>query len=343
MADAALIEKALKRSLPKSTKALIPELAKLLSQAANKELSPEEFQEAFINNNEVQALIKALSGKSISSEDTVISFGSENQFGDVTVRDVAAGNIVHLTMNSEALEKTLDEKFYSYFDRMHNQFEKIGSNHGTRYIPIIKALTIATLRSLDAERNQQIALFLQESFITQKIGNAFQIENGLFFGAVLGKVDLSGASLIGVDFRKADLRGVNFEEANLTDADLSGAQLQGAILKKVNLSRAILVEADLRGADISNAIIDNANFAGSNLRGCILNNTKIHNSNLEKTILNSCALFQAEIINSNLTNSDLRRAALINAFVQDSNLSSVFCKYTDFSLSEFRNVSFCDG
>lgn len=340
MVDSAMIEKALKQVLPKNTSALIPELAELLTQAANNDLSPEEFQEAFINNNEVQKLIKALSGKSISSENTVISFGRENQFGDVTVRDVAAGNIIHLTMNSESLEKDRDQKFYSYFDRMYSQIDKLGNSNSARYIPIIKTLTIATLRSLDAERNQQIMLFLQESHITQKVDNILNLEQGLLFGAVLGKVDLSGASLIGADLRNADLREVNLENADLRGADISGAKLQGAVLRNANLIQANLNGADLRTSDLSNAILDNTELEKANLRGATLNNAKIYNSNLRKAILNSCDMFQAEIINSDLAGVDFRRTKLINASVREANFRNIFCKYSDFSLSEFINVDF---
>jgi ABC-type sugar transport system substrate-binding protein len=75
-------------------------------------------------------------------------------------------------------------------------------------------------------------------------------------GAILARVDLSGAVMAG-----ADLRGANLQRANLVGADLRGADLQGADLRFANAS-----EADFRGADLREAAATGAMLRRADLR-----------------------------------------------------------------------------
>ncbi len=100
--------------------------------------------------------------------------------------------------------------------------------------------------------------------------------------ANLTGADLSGLSLIQVDFtgailRNADLRHCDMGQATLTGADLSGANLTDADLTQVsaqeakligaNLTGASFIQADLTGADLSKANLSGATFDQATLTG----------------------------------------------------------------------------
>ncbi len=77
--------------------------------------------------------------------------------------------------------------------------------------------------------------------------------------------DLSRASLLGADLRKANLGRANLNgaylvKANLLGADLSFANLVGASLSAADLSFANLSEADLSGADIWRTVFANVDL-----------------------------------------------------------------------------------
>ena len=69
-------------------------------------------------------------------------------------------------------------------------------------------------------------------------------------GAVLRRVNLSGANLREANLRKADLSGSKLVGANLRSADLFGASLVGADLS----GRADLSSSEMRGANLHDVI-----------------------------------------------------------------------------------------
>jgi uncharacterized protein YjbI with pentapeptide repeats len=76
-------------------------------------------------------------------------------------------------------------------------------------------------------------------------------------GAVLNRIDLSGANL----------EGANMAGAKLYLADLSGANLKNANLQGAALGGADLADADLRGANLTGAILEGAYFVGARMDG----------------------------------------------------------------------------
>ncbi|MBI1777493.1 MAG: pentapeptide repeat-containing protein [Proteobacteria bacterium] len=65
-----------------------------------------------------------------------------------------------------------------------------------------------------------------------------------------------------VDVSNASLRGLNLAKVNLCGADLHKADLRGAIL-----SGAVLIAANLSGANLFKAVLDGADLLGANLIG----------------------------------------------------------------------------
>lgn len=79
-------------------------------------------------------------------------------------------------------------------------------------------------------------------------------------GAVLNRIDLSGANLEG-----ANLAGTQLYLANLAGANLQNANLQGAAL-----GGADLAGADLRGANLTGAIIEGAYLKDARMDGTVI-------------------------------------------------------------------------
>ncbi|NIA04593.1 MAG: hypothetical protein GWP11_01325 [Proteobacteria bacterium] len=82
--------------------------------------------------------------------------------------------------------------------------------------------------------------------------------------------DLAGAVLNRVDLSGADLRGANLAGARLYLAGLSGADLRNANLQGAALGGADLAGADLRGANLTGAILAGAYLVGARMDGGVV-------------------------------------------------------------------------
>lgn len=82
--------------------------------------------------------------------------------------------------------------------------------------------------------------------------------------------DLAGAVLVRVNLSGANLAGANLAGARLNLADLSGANLSGANLQGASLGGADLAGADLTGANLNGAVLQGAYLKGTKLDGEIM-------------------------------------------------------------------------
>jgi len=73
-------------------------LVDLLSALMNNRLTYEQAQAVVSRDQNLVLAMKELAGKNVSVENSVLSFGDNSQVGDVTVRDMAGRDIVHLTI-----------------------------------------------------------------------------------------------------------------------------------------------------------------------------------------------------------------------------------------------------
>jgi hypothetical protein len=103
-------------------------------------------------------------------------------------------------------------------------------------------------------------------------------------------MNLEGASLRRVDFRKSDLSW-----ANLARADLDQARFWAANLSWANLSDARLRHADLWGTDLSGTI-----FVGADMEGSDLTHAHLVEANLERSNLTNCRVYGASVWNLKL-------------------------------------------
>jgi hypothetical protein len=95
------IERALRTALPEELQDKALYLSVLLSSVIDHSLTPEEFKEELLAEPAANKAYNKLSGKHITLDKAVISFGQGNQAGDITVRDVAGNNInrIHININ----------------------------------------------------------------------------------------------------------------------------------------------------------------------------------------------------------------------------------------------------
>lgn len=92
------IADALRPTVPAHLRDSIPLLSRLLADLASGALSDEDAK-ARIVSDQLEPLLAALAGQRIDAGGATLSFGQGNQLGDVSVRDVAGGSIIHLTVN----------------------------------------------------------------------------------------------------------------------------------------------------------------------------------------------------------------------------------------------------
>jgi hypothetical protein len=151
-----------------------------------------------------------------------------------------------------------------------------------------------------------------------------------------GDVNLTGASILGVDLRGADLSGARLDYANL-----SGARLDDAKLGAAQLNSAILSRTYLNGADLSYAYLDKAY-----LRAAQMFRARLINASLLSAHLNEANLFMADLSGAyldyaNLSGARLNKANLSGAKLNEVNLSDADLSeaHLDTDLSEVRGLT----
>ena len=136
--------------------------------------------------------------------------------------------------------------------------------------------------------------------------------------ALWDKVDLSGASLSGLN-----LDGINFRNAILREADLSGSSICGNQFEGADFSGAYMEEADfgasnIRDANFSGAYMERADFAMSNICGVSFARAKLRGAKFD-----SCHINGVDFTGADLTSASLFWASLTDVCLRDANLRGV--------------------
>ena len=117
-----------------------------------------------------------------------------------------------------------------------------------------------------------------------------------FRSAQLAEADLHGANLTKADFERANLRGANLSKARLIGANLRDANLCAADFSSANLEDASLVGADASDARFQSASLTNADFSGAKLSGA---------SGLSWSDFLSCRFSTETVFSNSLNEHDL--------------------------------------
>lgn len=92
------LENALKIATTHELHHHIPLMVHVIQSIADKKLSIEEAQQQITADFDLQNIAQQLSGKTITTSNTVVSFGENSQLGDFSVRDLAGRDIVNLNI-----------------------------------------------------------------------------------------------------------------------------------------------------------------------------------------------------------------------------------------------------
>jgi uncharacterized protein YjbI with pentapeptide repeats len=166
-----------------------------------------------------------------------------------------------------------------------------------------------------------------------------------FDGSDAQLANVTGARLVGSNFRYAQAYGVflanahlfrsNFNGAFMSQADMRGADLSQSTLEntnldraqmsRVNLDRASLVGATLSRTDLRNANLSYATLTGSTLIDARMDGASLYGSHLENASIirgnmNKADLRDAHLDGANLEHSDLREAYFWSAKLPGANL-----------------------
>lgn len=93
------IDDALRAVLPGAAPAAVSRLATLLAEVANGVISRDAATARVTADQSLASLLDSLAGRQIQGQRALLSFGPDGRFGDISIRDVAGGNIIHITFN----------------------------------------------------------------------------------------------------------------------------------------------------------------------------------------------------------------------------------------------------
>lgn len=88
------LEQALASALPADQRMVAPHLAALFAAVLEDRLTAAEVEAQFTANSQLQAALRSLAGRQITSDQAVLHFGTGSQFGDVRIGTVAGRDIV---------------------------------------------------------------------------------------------------------------------------------------------------------------------------------------------------------------------------------------------------------
>ncbi len=136
------------------------------------------------------------------------------------------------------------------------------------------------------------------------------LSSGVFEGAKLHALDLTGVIAKKADFSRSGLRFANLTRARMSQVNLSQAYApfvvgKDAVFENANLSGANFFAADFQNADFRNADLRGAAFAYADLRGA-----KFDGANLTGAYFNGALLEGATFVNAKIKNTDFDGIAI---------------------------------
>lgn len=239
---------------------------------------------------------------------------------------------------SDRLRQATLEGYYDRMTELLLEHDLRNSAEDSEARSIARARTVAAIKGVNGERNEQLVTFLKLSKLIEKDVPIVDLREADLRGTDLSGVDLREIDFRGTDFRRADLRGTNMIEANLRGADLREANLGQAVLGGANLTgaylhKAILRKASLRDTNLSRAVLGEANLSRADLRmaylhrayliGADLSDTDLSRADLVEAFLFMANLSRADLSGTNLSRSDLGRANLSGSSLSGACLSEV--------------------
>ncbi len=159
------------------------------------------------------------------------------------------------------------------------------------------------------------------------------LEGAVLPGAVLRKVDFTGARLTDAVLRNADLREAKFG-CDETGSGRKCADLRGALLDNAQLQGAILAFAQLQGASFNGAQFQGAWLAGAQLQGASsffaafegasFETAELQGATLAGARLQGAVFYGAQLQGAMFNGAQLQGAMLSGAQLKGASLAHVF-------------------
>lgn len=155
MVQASDIEKALEQVLPVEMLEQIKSLAQFITNEINHSVNTPDLtqynkQHEAITDESLQNALSFLSGKTIHTPTTTLTFGTGNQVGDVKIRDVAGRDIVNLHIYLELpVDKQIITNYRSTNQKAHSFVKQLRS----RLILILIGVTFIVLITLGVAKS----------------------------------------------------------------------------------------------------------------------------------------------------------------------------------------------
>ena len=240
-----------------------------------------------------------------------------------------------------AREQTQEAALQNYLDKMAellmppNNLRQSYINAEVRNIGRSRTLTV--LLSLDSDRKGTVVQFLYVSGLIDVEEPVIDLSGASLFGVNLTRTNLAGADLSGADLTRAQLTLSQLSEANLEGADLTGAYIEGAELMHTNLAGA-----DLTGTNLADADLKNANLAGALLLVSNLEGTDLGGANATGANMKGANLKRAKLANANMTGANLSDTNLAGAFMLVANLSNADLKGANLEHANLKSARLVD-
>ncbi len=141
----------------------------------------------------------------------------------------------------------------------------------------------------------------------------------VFVKCAMGRVDFSGATMVGCVLLECRAEGLQGEGAILDNlravsgTSLRGARLRGASMERATLRGVSLVEADLTEAKLSDSDFSEADLRGARLERIVAKDSRWVRADLAGADLRGAMLFQAILQKANIQGTMLERANLARA------------------------------
>jgi uncharacterized protein YjbI with pentapeptide repeats len=150
------------------------------------------------------------------------------------------------------------------------------------------------------------------------IGSNFRYAQA--YAVFLANAHLFRANFNGAFMSEADMRGADLSQSTLQNANLDRAQMGRVNLDRAALDDANLSRADLRGANLSYATLTGATLIDVRMDGASLYGSHLENATIIRGNLNKADLRDAHLDGANLEHSDLREAYFWSAKLPGANL-----------------------
>lgn len=150
------------------------------------------------------------------------------------------------------------------------------------------------------------------------VGSNFRFAQ--LYGGFLANAHLFRSNFNGAFMSQADMRGADLSQSTLEDTNLDLARMSRVNLDRASLAGATLSRADLRNANLSHTTLTGATLIDARMDGASLYGSHLENASIIRGNMNKADLRDAHLDGANLEHSDLREAYFWSAKLPGANL-----------------------